>query len=99
VIVMSYLNTPWYAKQIRDLTTPCPAGRSAEDDPTRIICQRQYQSEDGPAFYAAIAQAGDSAGVSAQPQEGGPPMRSILPLTDEQIRQVTETPPFRTAEA
>lgn len=99
VIVMSYLNTPWYAKQIRDLTTPCPAGRSAQDDPTRIICQRAYQSEDGPAVYAAIAQAGDSAGVSAQPQAGGPPTRTILPLTDEQIREVTETPPFRTAEA
>ena len=30
VIVLSYLNTPWYAKQLRDLTTPCAApGRGA----------------------------------------------------------------------
>jgi hypothetical protein len=28
VIVMSYLNTPWYAKQLRDLTQPCPPGVS-----------------------------------------------------------------------
>src|SRR5690606_19017496 len=51
VIVMSYLNTPWYARQLRDLTQPCAPGVSAAEDPTRIICQRPYEPDQGPAFY------------------------------------------------
>jgi len=27
VVVTEYLNVPWYAKQLRDLTIPCPEGR------------------------------------------------------------------------
>src|SRR5690606_10861201 len=42
VIVWSYLNTPRYAKQIRELPTPCETPGDAERDPTRILCQRQY---------------------------------------------------------
>jgi len=98
VIVMSYLNTPWYAKQLRDLTSPCAPGQSPAAAPSRIICQRPYQAEDGPPEYAQIAQAGDTAGVSASPRAGGPPTRTILPLTDEQIMQVAYTQPFRTGE-
>jgi hypothetical protein len=100
VIVMSYLNTPWYAKQLRDLTTPCALGRSPAVDETRIICQRPYQTEDGPPEYAALAHPGDTAGVSAGPRPaGGPPTRTILPLSDEQIDQVAGTSPFQTGEA
>jgi len=99
VIVMSYLNTPWYAKQLRDLSTPCRTGQSPADDPTRIICQRPYRPGDGPPEYTAIAQRGDSAGVSAGPrQPGGSPTRTILPLTDAQIDQVAGTAPFQTEE-
>src|SRR5690606_1397865 len=43
VIVMSYLNTPWYVKQLRQLTTPCAPGVDPDADPTRIICQRPYR--------------------------------------------------------
>ncbi|NJD09021.1 MAG: DUF2723 domain-containing protein [Gemmatimonadetes bacterium] len=99
VIVMSYLNTPWYAKQLRDLSTPCPAGRSPADDPTRIICQRPYHAGDGPPEYAALAQQGDSAAGPAGPRRGGAPTRTILPLTDRQIDEVAGTAPFQTAES
>jgi hypothetical protein len=52
VIVMSYLNTPWYAKQLRDLTRPCPPGRSPDADPTRIVCQRPFVPRLAPQFSA-----------------------------------------------
>jgi hypothetical protein len=97
VIVMSYLNTPWYVKQLRDLTTPCPQGTSPLDDPTRIICQRPYEPERGPEFYRQYVLGGDQPGVSAEQQPLGAPERSILPLTDEQIEQVANTPPALTS--
>ncbi|MGH7462735.1 MAG: hypothetical protein ACREMA_17130, partial [Longimicrobiales bacterium] len=42
VIVMSYLNTNWYVRQLRDLTAPCGPGQNPASDPTRIICQRPF---------------------------------------------------------
>jgi hypothetical protein len=75
------------AKQLRDLTQPCPPGVSAADDPTRIICQRPYQPEQGPDFYRPLA-GGRPAGVVAASGAARPPTRSILPLTDEEIEQV-----------
>ncbi|HSU16078.1 DUF2723 domain-containing protein [Longimicrobium sp.] len=50
VIVLSYLNTDWYPKQLRDLTSPCN-GRNPASDPTRIICQRAYDPATSPRFY------------------------------------------------
>jgi hypothetical protein len=73
VIVMSYLNTGWYVKQLRDLSQPCPAPGVSEADPTRIICQRPFVASGAPAFYAAANRA---------------PTRAILPLNDAQIDQV-----------
>lgn len=93
VIVMSYLNTPWYAKQLRDLTQPCPPGVSAADDPTRIICQRPYRPEQGPAFYRDLVM-GDA--PLAPGERRGPPTTTILPLTDQEIEQVTSSPPSMT---
>jgi hypothetical protein len=81
VIVMSYLNTPWYAKQLRDLTRPCPAGRSADDDPTRIICQREYRPSPRVPFYDALARK---------------PAKSIIPLSDADVDRIAGTPPFET---
>jgi len=52
VIVLSYLNTDWYPKQLRDLTTPCKPGQDPMSDPTRIICQRPYPGN-GPRVYQA----------------------------------------------
>jgi hypothetical protein len=74
VMVYSYLNTPWYAKQLRDLTRPCPPGVSPADDPTRIICQRPFEADKAPAFYAQLAT---------------PPTRTALPLSDAEIDAAT----------
>src|SRR3970282_2660576 len=51
VIVMSYLNTGWYVRQIRDLIDPCGPGEDPTQDPTRIVCQRPYDVEEGPGIY------------------------------------------------
>jgi hypothetical protein len=98
VIVMSYLNTVWYARQLRDLTQPCPPGRSAADDPTRIICQRPYDVEAGPEFYRGLALPTEPV-PGAEQERRGAPTQSILPLTDQELVEVASTPPFRTRSA
>ncbi|MDQ3605193.1 MAG: DUF2723 domain-containing protein [Gemmatimonadota bacterium] len=77
VIVWSYLNTPWYARQIRGLTTPCERPGLWAEDPTRIICQRGFRPELAPALYGNPVA----------------PTRGILPLQDAQIDAVTLSPP------
>ncbi len=96
VMVMSYLNTPWYVKQIKELTKPCPPGVDPTDDPTRIVCQRPYEPEEGPEFYARALVPADAAGrpVEQIPPGRRPPTESIVPLTDEQITEVANTPPY-----
>jgi len=69
VIVMSYFNTPWYVKQLRDITRPCPTPDAALQDPTRIICQRPFDPSRSPRFYG-------------NPRA---PTRPILTLTDAEI--------------
>ncbi|HEX6064366.1 MAG TPA: DUF2723 domain-containing protein, partial [Longimicrobiales bacterium] len=78
VIVMSYLNTPWYVKQLRELTAPCAPNEDPARDPTLIICQRPYEPAKGPHFYATLRQ----------------PTKSIVPLPNEQIEQIAGTQPF-----
>jgi hypothetical protein len=73
VMVWSYLNTPWYVKQIRDLTTPCTTPGEAATDRTRIICQREFDPAGAPAFYG----------------DAPYPTATILPLSDGEIDQVT----------
>jgi hypothetical protein len=72
VIITEYLKTPWYARQIRDLTAPCEAAGGAAANATVIVCQR--------AFDAAVP------GAYAAPDR--PPRDSVLPLTDAQIAAV-----------
>jgi hypothetical protein len=48
VIVSSYLDTSWYAKQVRDLSQPCVDGMTPAPQSSRIICQRTYQSIASP---------------------------------------------------
>jgi hypothetical protein len=79
VMVTGYLNTSWYARQIRDLTRPCGTGRSADDDPTRIICQRTFKAVDLPSVLAQHAR------VVA-------PDDSILPLSDDEIERIAANP-------
>jgi hypothetical protein len=89
VIVGSYLNTDWYAMQLKRLTTPCEPGQDPSDDPTLIICQRPYIADNTPAVYVGSAsEAGDKTPIVL----GRPiaaPTKSILPLTDEQIVDAT----------
>jgi hypothetical protein len=74
VIVWSYLNTDWYARQLRQLTTPCETPGDAARDPTRNLCQRLYEPPKGDTLY----------------REARYPTRSILPLSDEEIERVTQ---------
>jgi hypothetical protein len=73
VMVWSYLNTPWYARQIRDLTQPCPTPDAWKEDETRIICQRAFDPAQGAGIYKATHA----------------PTKTILPLTDEAIDLTT----------
>jgi hypothetical protein len=102
VMVMSYLNTDWYVRQIKGLTTPCPDGVDPFADPTRIICQRPFEPEKAPALYRDwIAPAADLTGIAAGPPPPGrrPPTTTIVPLTDEEIRQIAGTPPYLLSES
>ncbi|HSG09323.1 MAG TPA: DUF2723 domain-containing protein [Longimicrobiales bacterium] len=91
VIVTSYLNTDWYAKQLRDLTRPCPAGVSPADDPTLIICQRPYTAENTDAAYVFdVADAGDKVPLQLdRPLQA--PTKSILPLDDATMERVAQS--------
>ena len=72
VIVMSYLNTPWYAKQIKQLTTPCEPGQDPLEDPTLISCQRPFQPEREAELYAPAPRATGA-------DQGGRPVEGIAP--------------------
>ncbi|MDT8370017.1 MAG: DUF2723 domain-containing protein [Longimicrobiales bacterium] len=82
VIVISYLNTNWYAKQLRDLTRPCPPGVSAADTPTRIICQRPWTS-DGRAVYTADPSTVTEGTPLVLTAPIEPPKRSVLADLDD----------------
>ena len=73
VMVWSYLNTPWYVKQVRELSTPCEEAGAASADRTRIICQREFDPSTAASIYT----------------EASYPTRPILPLSDEDIDEVT----------
>jgi hypothetical protein len=89
VIVGSYLNTDWYAMQLKQLTTPCEPGQDPAADPTLILCQRPYTAENtGAAYVNSAAEAGDKIPiVVSRPLRA--PTKSILPLTDEEIADAT----------
>ncbi|HUE97399.1 MAG TPA: hypothetical protein VMN39_12120, partial [Longimicrobiaceae bacterium] len=73
VVVWSYLNTPWYARQIRDLTRPCNQPGQARTAPTRIVCQREFDPATAPPIYG----------------DGTYPSDTVLPLSDQEIETVT----------
>ena len=88
VIVTSYLNTAWYTKQLRDVTSPCEPGESAEDDPTRIVCQRAYD-ESVAAVYTHEPDQVEFRRVAIPLNEPvRRPDRPILDLDDTTIDQV-----------
>lgn len=98
VIVMSYLNTDWYAKQLRDLTTPCKAGQDPYADSTRILCQRPYDEKNSPKVYTDGLAKSPAAFLTAAPGQR-PPTKPILPLSDEQIDQIANNAPYRIEKA
>ncbi|MFW6331572.1 MAG: DUF2723 domain-containing protein [Gemmatimonadota bacterium] len=91
VIVTSYLNTAWYAKQIKQLTTPCEPGQDPLEDPTRIICQRPFQPEKEAELYAPPAgpvDAGDPVEGIAPAGGWSLPERSILTMSTSRIDSI-----------
>ena len=94
VIVTSYLNTDWYARQLRSLTGPCPAPDAASRTPTRIVCQRPYAPVEGEARYVGPAN-GETTGRAgtALVLHGGieAPRQSILPLDDGRLMEMAGT--------
>ncbi len=103
VMVMSYLNTPWYVEQIKGLTTPCAPGQDPLADPTRITCQRPFQPENSAQLYAnwAAPAGGDTSGIRITPAEPGTfvPTKSIVPLELDEIQQVAGTRPYQLQES
>ncbi len=97
VAVTSYLNTPWYVRQLRDLTRPCGPGEDPNADPTRILCQRPYTAANTDAMYthdpAEAAAMGKTAILLAQPAR--PPTESIFPaaLDDAAIENIVRSFP------
>ena len=76
VAVTSYLNTPWYVKQLRDLTRPCQPGQDPDADPTLILCQRPYTAENTGGHVHARPRRGGSRRQGADPvaRTGAPPV-------------------------
>jgi hypothetical protein len=101
VMVMSYLNTNWYVKQIKRLTEPCPAGADPLRDPTVIVCQRPYEPDKGPDIYKDFVRPLDAPGVpvGTLPPGRHVPARSIVPLSDTEIDTVANTMPYYLTEA
>ena len=100
VAVTSYLNTPWYVKQLRDNTRPCEPGQDPDADPTLILCQRPYTAENTDAMYthdpAEARAAGKVPMLLAEPVRV--PSRGMFrdDLTDATIEQVAGLhPPLR----
>ena len=88
VIVTSYLNTEWYVRQLKELTSPCEPGEDPSADWTVITCQRPYTFENTSAAYVSdAAQAGGKIPLVVE-QPIRPPERSIIALDDEQIARV-----------
>ena len=79
VIVYSYLATPWYARQLRELTQPCD-GVDPYSDPTTIICQRPFEPDQAIDLY--------------RDRDWQQPTRSILDMNDAELEAVPECHPM-----
>ena len=90
VIVGSYLNTGWYAKQVRDLTQPCPEGVDPLATPDRIVCQRPYEPDERVRYGtgAPTVEGQVVIDIGAEPTL---PERGTLALTDDIIDRFAGT--------
>jgi hypothetical protein len=79
VIVFSYLATPWYAQQLRDLTRPC-GDADPLADPTVITCQRPFEPDKTIPIFAN--------------RPWPAPSRSILEMSDAEIARVPDCYPI-----
>jgi hypothetical protein len=90
VIVTSYLNTDWYVNQLKELSRPCAPDEDPLRDPSVIVCQRPYTSENTAAAY--VSDPGQAAGkiplVVERPIVA--PTRSVIGLDDAQIGRITQ---------
>jgi hypothetical protein len=91
VIVTSYLNTDWYAIQLKAMTAPCEAGVTPSREHTQVLCQRPYTAENTPAMYTADPEEATSAGKTPIILAGATtiPTRPVLTVDDETIRSTT----------
>ncbi len=78
VIVYSYLATPWYAEQLRDLTSPC-GERDPLADATVITCQRPFEPDKAIDIYRG--------------RDWPLPTRSILEMGDAEIESAPDCYP------
>jgi hypothetical protein len=78
VIVYSYLATPWYAEQLRDLTRPCE-GSDPTSDPTLIICQRPFEPDKAIPLYRDM--------------EWEKPTKPIIQATDAELQSIPDCYP------
>ena len=91
VIVTSYLNTDWYARQLKALTAPCPPGVQPSRDWSTIQCQRTYTAENTQAVYVASPEHARGKVALVVGDVIRKPTSSIMPLTEEQIQQVARS--------
>jgi hypothetical protein len=76
VMVMSYLNTDWYVRQVRGLTVPCKTPDEWKQDRTRIICQRPYVPSAATPFYGNPPR----------------PTRAVLDMDSVEISRIADNP-------
>ncbi|HSR42025.1 MAG TPA: DUF2723 domain-containing protein, partial [Longimicrobiales bacterium] len=88
VVVTSYLNVPWYARQLRDLTRPCDEGDAPLDDVTRIVCQRPYQPGPRVAYTSRPDTVAPGTVSLPLPEPVRRPARPIMELDDATIDRV-----------
>ena len=90
VIVTEYLTTPWYAKQVRDLTRPCGELRP-EAEPTRIKCQRAYMPDSRVAYASPGGVTAPGAVALTLPRGVRRPSRPIMALDDATIDRIGQS--------
>ncbi|MGI9182060.1 MAG: hypothetical protein ACR2H9_16380 [Longimicrobiaceae bacterium] len=78
VVVSPYLGTEWYARQVRNMSRPCPEGVDPGRDHTVITCQRPFRAD--RVSERLLAPWG-----GAPPE---PPRDSVLPLDDAEIARI-----------
>ena len=90
VIVQSYLGTDWYHKQLRRLTTPCEPGESAEDSPTTIVCQREFDPAMAADLYAEMAVTPPTRSAIPAPGTGIDDLSQVLSVPEDSTYELTD---------